>query len=217
MIYKFIVFILPHSDVKFCNKCYNVVVTPLLILVWVVKRSWIGVLWGHPTDLLRLSGVHASLSEVLGTMTGACGPYNLGGSVTLHIASLALIFVGLIQRWRLSCLGSLGPPSYTWRGQTDLQTAFLTEATSIGACNRHPGATCHRWMARQCKGWLADALPRLADAPCLSTASSSPTSTPCPLHTIKGDVVLGGDHHSSIQSILSSLEALRSSSFRSSS
>jgi hypothetical protein len=26
--------------------------------------------------------VHVSLSEVLGTMTGACGPYNLGGSAT---------------------------------------------------------------------------------------------------------------------------------------
>jgi hypothetical protein len=99
---------------------------------------------------------------------------------SLHTASPALIFVGLIQRWRLSCLGLLGPPSYTWRGQTDLQTAFFTEATSIGACNRHPGATRHRWMARQCRGWLADALPRLADAPCLSTASSSPTSTPMP-------------------------------------
>jgi hypothetical protein len=33
MIYKFIVVILPHSDVKFYNKCRNVVVTPLLILV----------------------------------------------------------------------------------------------------------------------------------------------------------------------------------------
>jgi hypothetical protein len=33
MIYKFIIIILPHSDVKFYNKCCNVVVTPLLILV----------------------------------------------------------------------------------------------------------------------------------------------------------------------------------------
>jgi hypothetical protein len=33
MIYKFIIVILPHSDVKFCNKYGNVVVTPLLILV----------------------------------------------------------------------------------------------------------------------------------------------------------------------------------------
>jgi hypothetical protein len=33
MIYKFIVVILPHSDIKFCNKYCNVVVTPLLILV----------------------------------------------------------------------------------------------------------------------------------------------------------------------------------------
>jgi hypothetical protein len=32
MIYKFIV-ILPHSDAKFCKKCCNVVVTPLVILV----------------------------------------------------------------------------------------------------------------------------------------------------------------------------------------
>jgi hypothetical protein len=33
MIYKFIVVILPHSDVKFVSKCCNVVVTPLLILI----------------------------------------------------------------------------------------------------------------------------------------------------------------------------------------
>jgi hypothetical protein len=33
MIYKFIVIIVPHSNVKFCAKYYNVVVTPLLILV----------------------------------------------------------------------------------------------------------------------------------------------------------------------------------------
>jgi hypothetical protein len=32
MIYKFII-IISRSDVKFCNKCCNVVVTPLLILV----------------------------------------------------------------------------------------------------------------------------------------------------------------------------------------
>jgi hypothetical protein len=30
--------------------------------------------------------VHVSLSEVLGTMTGACGPYNLGGSATYRKA-----------------------------------------------------------------------------------------------------------------------------------
>jgi hypothetical protein len=33
MIYKFIIVILPHSDVKLCNKCCNIAVTPLLILV----------------------------------------------------------------------------------------------------------------------------------------------------------------------------------------
>jgi hypothetical protein len=33
MICKFIVIILLRSDVKICSKCYNVVVTPLLILV----------------------------------------------------------------------------------------------------------------------------------------------------------------------------------------
>jgi hypothetical protein len=82
MICKSIVVILPHSDVKFCNKCCNVVVTPLLILVWVVKCSWIGVPWGHSTDLLRLSGAHAQSSEVFGIMTSARGPYNLGGSAT---------------------------------------------------------------------------------------------------------------------------------------
>jgi hypothetical protein len=97
MIYKFIIIILPHSNVKFCNKCCNVVVTPLLILVWVVKCSLIGVLWGHPTDLLRLFGVHVSLSEVLGTMTGACGPYNLGGSATDHGLPWPLLCSGTAQ------------------------------------------------------------------------------------------------------------------------
>jgi hypothetical protein len=116
---------------------------------------------------------------------------------SLHTASPALIQVGLIQRWRLSCLGLLGPPSHTWRGQTDLQTAFLTKATAIGACNRHPATIHHRWMAKRCKG-------RSIDTPCLSTASFTTTSTPCPLRTIKGAVELSGDHHSSIQIIPSS-------------
>jgi hypothetical protein len=92
-------------------------------------------------------GVHRRQANVAGGR-GHAVPRRLTppGHITdlresLHTASLVLIYVGLIQRWRLSCLGSLGPPSYTWRGQTDLQTAFLTEATTIGACNRHPGAT----------------------------------------------------------------------------
>ena len=33
-----------------------------------------------PDRLFKLSGTLASLSEVFGTMTGAGGPYNLGGS-----------------------------------------------------------------------------------------------------------------------------------------
>ena len=35
-----------------------------------------------PDRLPELSGSHVQQSEVLRTMTGACGPYNLGGSVT---------------------------------------------------------------------------------------------------------------------------------------
>jgi hypothetical protein len=35
-----------------------------------------------PDRLLVLSSSHAQQSEVVETMTGACGPYNLGGSAT---------------------------------------------------------------------------------------------------------------------------------------
>jgi hypothetical protein len=35
-----------------------------------------------PDRLLMLSGSRAQQSEVVETMTGACGPYNLGGSAT---------------------------------------------------------------------------------------------------------------------------------------
>jgi hypothetical protein len=37
-----------------------------------------------PDRLLMLYGSRAQQSEVIETMTGACGPYNLGGSVTLQ-------------------------------------------------------------------------------------------------------------------------------------
>jgi hypothetical protein len=35
-----------------------------------------------PDRLFRLYGTHASPSKVVETMTGACEPYNLGGSAT---------------------------------------------------------------------------------------------------------------------------------------
>jgi hypothetical protein len=35
-----------------------------------------------PNRLLMLSGSRAQQSEVVETMIGACGPYNLGGSAT---------------------------------------------------------------------------------------------------------------------------------------
>ena len=35
-----------------------------------------------PIGPFKLFGSHALLSEVFRTMTGVCGPYNLGGSVT---------------------------------------------------------------------------------------------------------------------------------------
>jgi hypothetical protein len=35
-----------------------------------------------PDRLLMLSGFHAQQSEVVETMTDACGPYNLGDSAT---------------------------------------------------------------------------------------------------------------------------------------
>jgi hypothetical protein len=47
---------------------------------------------GTRTDLVKLFGTHAQSSEVLGTRTGACGPDNLGGSITTSIeASLSII------------------------------------------------------------------------------------------------------------------------------
>ena len=74
-----------------------------------------------------------------------------------HTASPALIHVGLIQRWKLRCLGSMGPLPSTWRGQTDLLTALLAKATDLPACNSHPEAIHHRWMQRRCSGRSADA------------------------------------------------------------
>ena len=35
-----------------------------------------------PIGPVKLFGSHARLSEVFKIMTGVCGPYNLGGSVT---------------------------------------------------------------------------------------------------------------------------------------
>jgi hypothetical protein len=123
----------------------------------------------------------------------------------IHTASPVLIHIGLIQGMKLSCLGSMGPLSNTWRGQTGLQTALLAEEPTYLPCNHHLGAIHRRWMARWCKGRSADA-PYVDGCPppllCLQVA-------PCPLHTIKGALELGGDHHSSIQGIPSSLEALQ--------
>ena len=98
----------------------------------------------------------------------------------LHTASPPLIQVGLIQRMTLSCLGSTGPLLYTWRGETDLQTAFLTVTTDLPACNHHPEAIHHRWMVRRCNGWSADRGQCHPVAKSPQTASSSPTSTPMP-------------------------------------
>jgi hypothetical protein len=48
---------------------------------------------GFPEDTrqtIGLSGFHVQKSEVFGTMTGACGPYNLGGSTTASIRAQTL-------------------------------------------------------------------------------------------------------------------------------
>ena len=74
---------------------------------------------------------------------GRChpGPYHVTNlREALLTASPALIHVGLIQRCTLSCLGSMGPPSSTWRGQTDLQTASLVGNLTYLPCNCHLGA-----------------------------------------------------------------------------
>ena len=98
----------------------------------------------------------------------------------LHTASPPLIQVGLIERMMLSCLGSMGPLSYTWRGQTDLQTTILTMATDLPTMEPPPRANHHCWMARRRDGRSADAPwhRRMAKSP--QTTSSSPTSTPMP-------------------------------------
>jgi len=67
----------------------------------------------------------------------------------LLTASPMLIHVGLIQETTLSCHGLLGPPSFTWEAQTDLQTAILTTATDLIAMQPPPRAIKHRWMARR--------------------------------------------------------------------
>jgi hypothetical protein len=46
--------------------------------------------------LSELSGSHVLQSEVLKTMTGACEPYNLGGSTTAGIGAHIL---DLLQRY----------------------------------------------------------------------------------------------------------------------
>ena len=60
-------------------------------------------IWGSPRTidrLLELFGSCVQQSEVLGTMTGACGPYNLGGFATAGIRAHTL---DLLQH----CLGKL--------------------------------------------------------------------------------------------------------------
>ena len=59
----------------------------------------------------------------------------------LLTASLALIHGGLIQRCTLSCLGSMGPLSYTWRTKIDLQTTSLAGKPTYLPCNRLQGPT----------------------------------------------------------------------------
>jgi hypothetical protein len=77
---------------------------------------------------------------------------------SLHTTLPALIHVGLMQRWRLSCLGSMGPLSFTWGGgKTDLQTDVLTAVTDLPTMQPPLGAIKHRWMARRCRGRSADA------------------------------------------------------------
>ena len=41
-----------------------------------------------PIGPVKLFGSHARLSEVFKTMTGVCGPYNFGGSVTAGIRAI---------------------------------------------------------------------------------------------------------------------------------
>jgi hypothetical protein len=51
-----------------------------------------------PDKLLMLSGSYAQQSEVVETMTGVCGPYNLGGSATAADPTMA---AGAHVSWRL--------------------------------------------------------------------------------------------------------------------
>ena len=45
--------------------------------------------------LFELFGSHVQQSEVLRTMTGACGPYNLGGSTTAGIGAHTWIYYNI--------------------------------------------------------------------------------------------------------------------------
>ena len=79
------VIILPHSGVwYFYTKYCNVVVTPCWSCtscnMWMIRGSL-----RTPDRLFELFGSHVQQSGVLRTMTGACGPYNLGGSATAGI------------------------------------------------------------------------------------------------------------------------------------
>ena len=111
----------------------------------------------------------------------------------LHTASPPLIQVSLIQRMMLSCLGSTGPLSYTWRGPNrppNRLTSWETNLPTMHLPSRgHPSpldGEAVQWTVGQ--PW-----PTSADTPPPHLRLQVP---PCPLHTIKRVVVLGGDHHS---------------------
>jgi hypothetical protein len=55
-----------------------------------------------PDRLLMLSGSRAQQSEVVKTMTGACGPYNLGGSTTPYFLLYSLRKKGYNESDRLT-------------------------------------------------------------------------------------------------------------------
>jgi hypothetical protein len=122
----------------------------------------------------------------------------------LHTASPTLIHVGLIQRWRLSCLRSMGPLSFTWGGCQNRPPNRLPDrsnqptfhATALGSHQALlDGKAVQGTVSRHPLGW---------SMPLPLHHLSSAYKYPLPSTQYKGAVVLGEDHHSRIPSIPSS-------------
>ena len=107
----------------------------------------------------------------------------------LHTASPPFIQVGLIQR----SLGSMGPLSYPWRGP-NRPPNHLPDRDNQPTCMQPPSRGHPPPLDGEAVQWMVSRpWPTSADTPPPHLHLQVP---PCPLHTIKGAMVLSGDHHS---------------------